>query len=71
MQLSNIGTKSTCTVGELRHFFTAWHQITNESIALEIIKSGLKIDFQERPRMTNVPKTSHCGKDKSITNLVI
>lgn len=67
MQLSNIGTKSTNTVGKLRHFFTTWYQIANDII----IKNGLKIDFQERPRMTNVPKTSHCGKDKSIINLLI
>ena len=63
MQLSNIGTKSTNTVGKLRHFFTTWYQIANDII--------IKNDFQERPRMTNVPKTSHCRKDKSIINLLI
>ena len=27
---------------EIRHFLTAWHQITNDSIMLEVIKNGLK-----------------------------
>ena len=43
--------KSRFIAGKLRDFFTAWHQITNDSIILESIKY-LKIDFQEKPRMT-------------------
>ena len=42
---------------KLRHFFAVWHQITNDSIILEIIKNGPKVDFQERPRIKNVPQT--------------
>ena len=29
---------------EIKTFFTAWHQITNDSIMLEVIKNGLKTD---------------------------
>ena len=32
--------------GKLRHFLTAWHQITNDGIILEVTKNGLKIDFK-------------------------
>ena len=58
MQLSKNETKST---------FTA--KITKDGIIIEIIKNGLNIDFQERPRMTNVSEILHSEKEKSIIDL--
>lgn len=51
MELGKTDAKSRFIAGELRDFFIAWHQITNDSIILKSIKY-LKIDFQEKPRIT-------------------
>lgn len=58
MQLSENDTKSTFIAGKLRY------KITKDSVIIEIVKNGLNIDFQERPRMANVSEILHSEKEK-------
>ena len=43
--LSKIDTKLIFIAKKLRHFLTAWHQITNGNMRLEIIKYDFEIDY--------------------------
>ena len=52
--------QSTFIAGKLRHFFTACHQITNDSIMLGVIKNGIK-KYQEWKNSFKIPQN---GKEK-------
>ena len=57
--------------GNLIKFYLNWKSITNDEIILDIIKNGLKIDFEERPRNICVPKIQHSTKEIEIINSAI
>ena len=57
--------------GNLKNCFTVWQKITSDRVILDIIKSGLKINFNVRPGITSAPKILHSEQEIKIINTEI
>ena len=57
--------------GNLKNYYTVWQKITSDRAILDIIKKGLKINFQEWPRITSARKISHSEQETKIINTEI
>ena len=49
--------------GNLKYNFSVWQKITSDRVILDIIKSGLKINFKLRAGTTSAPKIAHSAQE--------
>ena len=70
---SVFSNKSTSefVAGNVKNFIENWTEITSDSIILDIVENGLKIDFLNIPGNLKVPQIPHCVSEQEVINTEI
>ena len=73
LQELNVSKNTSCTfvVGIIKYFYNNWKNITNDRFVPDIVKYGLKMEFQNKAQLVNIPKIPHYAEEKGIINLEI
>ena len=64
--VSSNKSTSEFVAGNIKNFIENWKEITSDSIILDIVENGLKIDFLNIPDNLKVPQILHCVSEQEI-----
>ena len=64
--VSSNKSTSEFVAGNIKNFMENWKEITTDSIILDIVENGLKIDFLNIPDNLKVPQILHCVSEQEI-----
>ena len=64
--ISSNKSKSEFIAGNIKNFIENWKEITSDSIILDIVENGLKIDFLNILGNLKVPRIHHCVSEQEI-----
>ena len=64
--VSSNKSTSEFVAGNIKNFMENWKEITTDSIILDIVENGLKIDFLNILGNLKVPQIPHCVSEQEI-----
>ena len=64
--VSSNKSTSEFVAGNIKNFIENWKEIASDSIILDIVENGLKIDFLIIPGNLKVPQVPHCVSEQEI-----
>ena len=64
--VSSNKSTSGFVASNIKNFIENWKEITSDSIILDIVENGLKIEFLNIPCNLKVPQISHCVSEQEI-----
>ena len=64
--VSSNKSSNNLVAGNIKNFIENWKEITSDSIILDIVENGLKIDFLNIPGNLKVPQIPHCVSEQEI-----
>ena len=64
--VSSNKSSNNLVAGNIKNFIENWKEITSDSIILDIVENGLKIDFLSIPGNLTVPQIPHCASEQEI-----
>ena len=65
--VSSNKSTSEFVAGNIKNFIENWKEITSDSIILDIVENGLKIDFLNTPgNLEGLSNSSHCVSEQEI-----
>ena len=64
--VSSNKSTSEFAAGNIKNSIENWKEITSDSIILDIVENGLKIDFLNIPGNLKVPQIPHCVSEQEI-----